>query len=506
MTAKTVMVQGAMSSVGKSLLVTGLCHLFSRRGIKVAPFKAQNMSNNAAVCRDGSEIGRAQFTQALACNIEPTAEMNPVLLKPESAQRSQVVVMGRRRYTLPAGAFYQHKTELWQAVTNALDNLRKRFDLVIIEGAGSPAEINLRRGDIVNMAVACYAQSPVLLAGDIERGGVFAQLLGTLFLLEPEERRLVKGLIINKFRGDLALFYDGVHILEERGKVPVVGVVPYLHGLVLPEEDAVALEAGNPQGEPESTERRDRAVDIAVIHLPRIANFDDFDPLAGERGVRLRYVSSVQELGEPAAVILPGTKSTIDDLLWLKEQGLAEAVRALGQQGSAVVGICGGYQMLGVSVHDPEQIESRLSKVTGLGLLPLETIFSRKKISNQAQAEISGGVGWMAGLMGQRIQGYEIHMGRGRSKQNWLTIRERSGSEVQVADGAFNFDGRVWGCYLHGLFANKNLRRHWLRSLGWQPSRNAGDADQFHASLTHLADALEASLDMALLEKIISEI
>ena len=272
MTAKVLMIQGTMSSAGKSLLVTGLCRVFARRGLRVAPFKAQNMSNNAAVCADGAEIGRAQYTQALACGIEPTALMNPILLKPEADACSQVIVMGKPLSTLPAREYYKHKTFLWETVTHALDELREMYDLVIIEGAGSPVELNLKRGDIVNMAIAKYANAPVLLAGDIDRGGIFAQLLGTLALLEPDERALVKGLLVNRFRGDMALFTDGVHILEERGGVPVLGVIPFLHHRI-PEEDAVAIERSPDHGATQN------AIDIAIIRLPRISNFDDFDLL-----------------------------------------------------------------------------------------------------------------------------------------------------------------------------------------------------------------------------------
>lgn len=504
MTAKVLMVQGTMSSAGKSLLVTGLCRLFARQGVRVTPFKAQNMSNNAAVCVDGSEIGRAQYTQALACGLEPSPEMNPVLLKPEADARSQVVVMGQPRTTLPAHEYYRHLDELWGVVTGALDKLRTRFDLVIVEGAGSPAELNLRRGDIVNMAIARYAEAPVLLAGDIDRGGIFAQLLGTLFLLEPEERALVKGLVVNKFRGDPALFVDGIRILEERGGAPVLGVVPYLHDLAIPEEDAVALERAEPGREHQLFRAVDGAVDIAVIHMPRIANFDDFDPLAAEQGVRLRYVSSAGELGEPQAIILPGTKSTIADLEWLQDRSLAEAISRLARRGTAVVGICGGYQMLGRTIRDPYLVESQVEVVSGLALLPVETTFEKAKATYRAQAQISGGPDWLAGLAGQAVAGYEIHMGRGKSESGWLTVLERNGERVQVEDGAISPDGRVWGCYLHGLFANKPLRRAWLTSLGWRGE--AGQSDQtmeMQASFDRLADVLESELDMTLLGKIL---
>jgi len=502
MTAKTLMVQGTSSSAGKSLLVAALCRIFERRGVRVAPFKAQNMSNNAAVCPDGAEIGRAQAVQAMAARIEPTADMNPILLKPEADARSQVIAMGRPWHTLKAGEYYQHKGDLWPIVTAALDRLRTAYQLVIIEGAGSPAELNLKAGDIVNMAVARYARAPVLLVGDIDRGGIFAQLLGTLWLLEAEELALVRGLVVNKFRGDPALFSDGIRLLEERGGVPVVGVVPFLHDLAIPEEDAVAIE--NLKHQPSNPQSVSAAVDIAVIALPRIANFDDFDPLVAEPGVQVRYVSSPQQLGSPHAVILPGSKSTMADLAWLRAQGLAEAIQGLAAEGKAVVGICGGYQMLGRSIQDLEHSESPIDLVPGLGLLAAETVFEAEKATHRAQARLLGGPGWLAGLAGQMVWGYEIHMGRTQGEQTWLEIMERSGSPVRLRDGVVSHDGRMWGCYLHGLFQNQPLRRAWLASLGW---RGEGIQDQSLAGheegFERLADAVEAALDMKYLETLV---
>lgn len=499
MTARVLMVQGTSSSVGKSLLVAGLCHIYARRGARVVPFKAQNMSNNAAVCPDGAEIGRAQAFQALASGLEPDVDMNPILIKPEADSRSQVVVMGRPWKTLDARDYYPKKDVLWKEVTGALDRLREEYELVIIEGAGSAAELNLRAGDIVNMAVARYAQSPVLLAGDIDRGGIFAQLLGTLWLLEPDERELVKGMIVNKFRGDINLFSDGVRILEERGRTPVLGVVPFLHNLYIPEEDAVALE--NPFHEHAKPSEK---TEIVVIHLPRIANFDDFDPLAKQAGVSLRYVQKPGQIGKPAAIILPGTKSTVDDLAWLRAQGLDELICQHAESGGAVVGICGGYQMLGNIIRDPNQIESQIAYVHGLGLLPIETIFSGDKVTHRARARITSVENWFGSLAGQSINGYEIHMGNTRSDRTWLEITERSGQPVKSLDGTVSENGRVWGCYVHGLFANENLRYAWLESLGWKKTDDA-KVNSFAASLTRLADALESSLNLELLERIVWE-
>jgi len=503
MPAKTLMVQGTSSSAGKSLLVAALCRIYARRGVRVAPFKAQNMSNNAAVCPDGAEIGRAQAVQAMGARIEPAADMNPILLKPEADARSQVVVMGRPWRTLKAGKYYEHKRDLWSVVTAALDRLRAAYDLVIIEGAGSPAEVNLKAGDIVNMAVAGYAQAPVLLVGDIDRGGIFAQLLGTLWLLDPKELRLVRGLVVNKFRGDPALFTDGIRILEERGGVPVVGVIPFLQNLGIPEEDAVAIENLKHQAPNHGADTG--VIDIAVIALPRIANFDDFDPLAAEPGVQVRYVSSRQTLGSPQAVILPGTKSTMADLRWLQAQGLAEAIQELAAEGRAVVGICGGYQMLGRTIRDPDHTESPVDVASGLGLLLAETVFEKDKATHRAQARLLGGPGWLADLAGQMVRGYEIHMGHTQGDGAWLEITERSGTPVSLLEGIVNSKGRIWGCYLHGLFENQALRQAWLSSLGWRGEKSQDQADAgYEEGFERLADAVETALDMDYLEDLIA--
>jgi len=499
MTGKVLVVLGTSSSVGKSLLVAGLCHLFARKGVRVAPYKAQNMSNNAAVCPDGAEIGRAQATQAIASGLEPHVDMNPVLIKPEADSRSQVVVMGRAWKMLSAKDYYPNKKLLWKEATGALDRLREEYELVIVEGAGSAAELNLKEGDIVNMAIARYAKAPVLLAGDIDRGGIFAQLIGTAWLLEPEERELVKGFIVNKFRGDISLFSDGVKIIEEKTEIPVLGVVPYLHGLFIPEEDAVALENPFEKLAPTAEE-----LEIVVVHLPRIANFDDFDPLGAEPGVRVRYVDSPEQIGNPAAIIIPGTKSTINDLAWLRSQGFEGIIKYYVNNGGAVIGICGGYQMLGELIHDPEHVESQMDSALGLGLLPFETIFSGEKATHQAIAHIQYGAGWFAKINDQTISGYEIHMGRTDSQNPWLKLTERNGQPVQVLDGATSEDGKIWGCYIHGLFSNENLRRVWLKDLGWN-SEESGEKDPFATSLTRLADTLEETLDMDYLEKIIWE-
>jgi adenosylcobyric acid synthase len=504
MTARTLMIQGTMSSAGKSLLTAAFCRIFARRGLGVAPFKAQNMSNNAAVCAGGLEIGRAQALQAAAARVAPRFEMNPILLKPEGDARSQVIVRGRPWKTLPARGYYEMRDELWPVVTEALDRLRGEYELVVIEGAGSPAEMNLREADIVNMAVARHCASPVLLVGDIERGGVFAQLLGTLWLLEPDDRRLVRGLIVNKFRGDCTLFDDGVEYLQKRGEVPVLGVVPWLPGLDLPEEDGQPLECSSPRsGAPD-----DGSVEIVVIRLPHIANFDDFDPLAAESGVALRYVDSPDCLGRPHAVVLPGTKSTIGDLKWLRSTGLAGLIVELAGTGTAIIGICGGYQMLGSTIRDPERVESTVAEAPGLGLLPIETIFSGTKETHQARACVTDDR-HCPGSRGMSLTGYEIHHGDTRGGTSWLTIRARCDVPVEIAEGAVSDDARIWGCYLHGLFANDGFRRNWLNSLQenggrrGHPNSPTPTAERLEAALDRLADAVEASVDMPLLEQIV---
>jgi len=503
MTARVLMIQGTASSVGKSLLTAALCRLYARRGVSVAPFKAQNLSNNAAVCPDGAEIGRSTAVQAMACGLAPSADMNPVLLKPEGAGGVQTIVDGRPMGAQTAASYDERVRFLWQHATAALARLRARHELVIIEGAGSPVELNLKRGDIVNMAMARYARAPVLLVGDIDRGGIFAQMLGTLWLLEPEERELVAGVVVNRFRGDVSMFHDGASILEERGGVPVLGIVPWIDDLRLPEEDAVALDALPPRDLGAETQ-----VDIAFVRLPLIANFDEFDALAHTPGVRLRYVERPSQLGQPDAIILPGTKGTIHDLEWLRAIGLFDEIRRLARTDTPVVGICGGYQMLGESIADPDHIESPVDRIEGLGLLPLRTRFEGTKETHQATARIRPSSGWLASVADCEITGYEIHMGRteliGDDVAPLCTLTQRSGAPASVPDGAVSASGKVWGCYLHGILDNQRLCGAWLQSLGWRPSvATASGAPHWVAQLDRVADILEASFDMERLERII---
>ena len=478
MSAPVLMVVGAASSVGKSTLVTALCRIAARRGIRVAPFKAQNMSNNAAVTVDGGEIARSIAVQAAAARIEPTVQMNPVLIKPEGDRRSQIVVEGRHWHTLDALDYWRRKELLWEVVARNLDALRAEYDLVIAEGAGSPVELNLKPRDIVNMRVATYTQARTLLVGDIDVGGIFAALLGTLMLLDEDERPLVRGLIVNRFRGDPALFTEGVAILEQRSGLPVLGVIPWLDDLGIAEEDAVALE--RPQ------RRAPGSTVIAVVKLPAIANFDDLDPLAHEPDVELRYIDRPEGLADAAAVVLPGTKHTLAARRWLRERGFDLALRRFA---GAVVGLCGGYQLLGMRISDPLGLEGAGGDEPGLGLLPIATVFSAEK--RTVRVEACAHVPWAADAP---IQGYEIHMGRTTVPDSALplaTITLRGAVSCVEIEGCQSTDGRVWGCYIHGIFANERFRHGWLYMLGWHAQGAASLVDPYERLADHVATNLD---------------
>ncbi|HEX2324522.1 MAG TPA: cobyric acid synthase [Chloroflexota bacterium] len=501
MTARVLMLQGTASSVGKSLLCAGICRLLRQDGYRVAPFKAQNMALNSFATPEGLEIGRAQAVQAAAAGIPPHVDMNPILLKPEADSRSQVVLMGRPAGSMSARDYFRRKLDLWPTVCAALDRLRQGYEVVVIEGAGSPAEVNLREREIVNMRVARHAGAPVFLVGDIDRGGVMAALGGTLALLLPAERALVKGLIVNRFRGDVTLFRDGVSFLEQHTGLPVLGVVPYVPGLRIADEDSVALES-RPLGAPAPG----AAVDVAVIRLPHIANFDDFAPLEAEPGVGLRYVEEASDLGWPEIVVLPGTKTTIADLEWLRRARLAERILGLAAAGSAVLGICGGYQMLGRRLRDPQGVETPGgADVPGLGLLPVETVFLPRKATRQVQGSVAAQEGPLAGARGAAVTAYEIHMGETTPLPDAPSppffILEDGRPDGTLAPG-----GRVAGTYLHGAFQCQPLRR---ALLTWGAARNGKDLDtpgtpqsDAEAEYDRLAAVLRQALDVPLLYQI----
>jgi len=498
--ARTLMIQGTSSSAGKSIMVAALCRIFRQDGYRVAPFKAQNMALNSFVTTEGGEIGRAQVVQAEAACIKPTVDMNPVLLKPTTDTGCQVVVMGKVARTISAGDYYQYTPSLLTTIEAALNRLRAAYDIVVIEGAGSPAEINLKEREIVNMRVAKMAGSPVLLVGDIDRGGVFASLVGTLELLDEDECNYVKGLIINKFRGDLELLKPGLEFLEKRTGKPVLGVVPYFRDIRVAQEDSVYLDE-----RAENSATGD--LDIAVIRLPHISNYDDFDPLE-EEGCRVRYVAKRGELGKPHLIILPGTKGTVNDLRYLWQSGLAEGVLRQAEAGIPVVGICGGYQMLGQGILDPQGVESAEAEVAGLGLLDIVTNFTPEKSTRQVRARVLSDLGLLSGTKGQEIVGYEIHMGQTRCEEGLSAFQvfETPQGATDYGDGALNARGTVLGTYMHGIFHNADFRRAFLNSLRrrWGlPESEGGAVGGREPQYDKLAELVRRSLDMAEIYQIV---
>ena len=480
--ARCIMVQGTMSGAGKSLLCAALCRIFAQDGYRTAPFKSQNMALNSFVTRDGLEMGRAQVVQAQAAGVEPDVRMNPILLKPSSDIGSQVIVNGEVRGDMPAKEYFRRKKALIPDILRAYDGLASEFDIIVIEGAGSPAEINLKADDIVNMGLARLVAAPVLLAGDIDRGGVFAQLYGTVELLEPGERARICGLIINKFRGDVEILRPGLAMLEEKTRLPVVGVVPYLK-VDIEDEDSLSdrLQQKNAV----------KPLDVAIVRLPHISNFTDFMPLEQHPLLGVRYVQAARELGMPDLIILPGTKNTVNDLLWLRQCGLETAVQKLARRGTPVLGVCGGYQMLGGMLDDSDGTESgRPQTLRGLELLPTRTVFTLEKRRAQVTATTA------APFAGAALTGYEIHTGR-------TTVE--GAPFCTLADGTPDgcVQGSVFGTYLHGLFDSGELTEKLAALL----CRRKGLAPETAAPLTMqayreqqfdlLADGVRRALDMS---------
>jgi adenosylcobyric acid synthase len=495
--ARALMLQGTGSDVGKSLVLAGMARALTRRGLRVRPFKPQNMSNNAAVTADGGEIGRAQALQAWACGIDPVSDMNPVLLKPQSEDGAQIVLDGRVSGRASAVEYRRLAPQLLPRVVAAFERLAAAADLVLVEGAGSPAEINLRGGDIANMGFAGAADVPVVLIGDIERGGVIAQLVGTHALLASSERELVAGYIVNKFRGDRRLFEDGVAAIGERTGWRSFGVVPYFAAAsLLPAEDSLAL-APHPGPLPACGERErpksgevggaQKPIRIAVPVLPRIANFDDLDPLFAEPDVEIVMVRPGRPLPRDAAlIILPGSKTTIADLEFLRDEGWAVDILAHHRQGGRILGLCGGYQMLGRSIADPLGLESRRGEAAGLGLLDIDTVLgAEKRLGRAAGVDVATGM---------PVEGYEIHLGRPTGPGLARPMLRLAGR----ADGAVSADGLVAGCYLHGLFVSDPFRRAYLAGLGAGGSA-VGYRHLVETTLDALADHLEQNLDLAAL-------
>lgn len=489
---KAIMVVGTTSHAGKSLLTTALCRILSRRGWRVAPFKGQNMALNSYVTATGGEIGHAQAVQAWAAGIAPTVEMNPILLKPQGDMTSQVILKGRVVGRVGAAEYYERFFEVgWQTIEESLQRLKEDYDLIICEGAGSPAEINLKHRDLTNMRVARYLNAPTILVVDIDRGGAFAQVIGTLELLEPEERALIRGIVINKFRGQRSLLQSGIDWLQERTGIPVLGVIPWFEHM-LPAEDSLSLfdRPSSNSGNSELT--------VAVIRLPRISNFTDFDPLESESSVTVKYVSLKDQLGYPDAVILPGSKTTIADLVAMQRTGMAEAIQNYAAAGGTILGICGGFQMMGKVLADPEGLEGQEGRYRGLGLLPLKTVITGQKIARQRLVTSN------FPQTGLPVSGYEIHQGR----SHLVMETEESGAPLYKALfddsnlGVVDSTLSIWGTYLHGIFDNGAWRRAWLNRLRQQrglkslPTGIPNYRDQREAMLDAVAESVGKHLDL----------
>lgn len=503
--AKSIMIQGTMSNAGKSFLAAGLCRIFYQDGYKVAPFKSQNMALNSFITEEGLEMGRAQVMQAEACKIKPSVRMNPILLKPTSDRGSQIIINGEVKRNMSAMDYFNYKRNLIPDIQRAYDSLSNEFDIIVIEGAGSPAEINLKAEDIVNMGMAKLAKSPVLLVGDIDRGGVFAQLFGTIALLEEDERKFVKGLIVNKFRGDEAILKPGIKMLEEKCGVAVRGVVPYMQ-VDIDDEDSLSdkLEKTGVTA----------PIDLAVISLPHLSNFTDLGSLSMTKDLSVRYVKNVRELGNPDMIILPGTKNTIADLKWMRQNGLEAAIIRLVQKQTLLFGICGGYQMLGEEIADPYKIEMG-GTIKGMNLLPIKTVFAKEKTRSRVKGKIQSLPEPYAALSGAEIEGYEIHMGITNKGDAWGKVMTTSLAEICEDDGKSKTDGvccgHICGTYLHGFFDNDSVRNALINLLysrkGITPLENYGlsFAEYKEKQYDKMAEVLRKHLDMEYIYEILNE-
>lgn len=505
--AKTIMIQGTGSSVGKSLITAGLCRIFARDGHATAPFKAQNMALNSFITPEGGEMGRAQVVQAEAAGVAPHVDMNPVLLKPTTDKKAQVILNGRVYGNYSAEEYHRIKGTLKPYVQEAYDRLSGRYERVVIEGAGSPAEINLMEDDLVNMGMAAMADCPVILVGDIDRGGVFASLYGTVELLPEADRKRIKGMIINKFRGDVSILQPGIDMIEEKMGIPVLGVLPYAQ-LNIEDEDSLAERFRQKQSQ-------DAGVTVSVVYLPRVSNFTDFNAFESLPDVSLRYVMRGESIGDTDLIILPGSKNTIEDMIYLRNSGLAEQILRAVRKGTRVVGICGGYQILGKTISDPLGTESSLAEVAGLGLLDVTTVFEEEKMTTQVTGTLMPG---LADHLCQPVEGglsgYEIHMGRTRLGEKaipLLTMTERLGQPISETEGAVSGDGRTFGTYFHGIFDNLQFTRALVNTIRAEKGLEAtadGETD-FQAykekEYDKLADLMASHLDLPALERILME-
>lgn len=501
---KNVMIQGCASSVGKSVINAALCRIIKQDGHKVAPFKSQNMALNSYITKSGNEMGRAQVVQAEACGIEPDVKMNPILLKPTSNKKSQIIINGKVYKNMDFKEYHAIKPTLKDMLKETFDVLSSDYDYVILEGAGSPAEINLKSGDIVNMGMAKIADAPVILVGDIDKGGVFAFIAGTLLLLDEEEKKRVKGVIVNKFRGDKTILEPGIRMLEDIINIPVLGVVPYMD-VDIEDEDSVS-------------ERFNRKVsggeiDVAIIKLPHISNYTDYSVLSLEKSISLRYVTSVRELGDPDLIILPGTKNTIEDLMYLKSIGLDECIVRHAKKGKAVIGVCGGYQMLANSLSDPYHTESKIESISGLALLDMDVTFNKEKVTTQVEGIVCETNGLLEELRGSEIGGYEIHMGEntfGDEIVEATYITNRNNEEIKVLDGVMNKAGNVFGTYIHGIFDNGGILRSIVnnikksKGLSIDSGETMSYAEYKELQYDKLADIVRSNIDMDMVYKILN--
>lgn len=496
---RTIMIQGTGSSVGKSIIVTALCRIFLRDGFKVCPFKAQNMSLNSFVTKEGGEMGRAQVVQAQAARLQPQVDMNPILIKPTSEVKAQIIIQGRPVGNMQVKEYRHYKKTALKNVLASFNRLKNQHEIIVIEGAGSPAEINLRKDDIANMKIAELTNAPVILAGDIDRGGVFASLVGTLELLPEKESQRIKGFIINKFRGDKSLLKNGLSYLERKTGKPVLGVIPYFKDILIPEEDSVTLE--NKKQKTASQKPKNATINIAVIKLPYISNFTDFDALENEPDVNLYYVRKKDELNNPDVIILPGTKNTIADLCWLKDSGMASRIVSCigGPLSTILIGICGGYQMLGRTIYDSDRVESRQKEISGLGLLPIMTTFEKEKKLSQTEArEIKTKIG---------LKGYEIHHGRTINLAPCVPVFTIKGEKR--LEGTQSDDVRIWGTYLHGIFDNVEFRQNFLNRIRERKGLKSISVKNHCKNLENEFDKLAAlvreNINIELLYKILGE-
>ena len=500
--ANAVMMQGCASSVGKSLLTAALCRIIKQDGYVVAPFKSQNMALNSYITIKGDEMGRAQVVQAEAAKIEPDVLMNPILLKPTSDKKSQVIVNGRVYANMDFRDYHTIKPKLKSLVKEAYDTLAASVEYIVLEGAGSPAEINLSDGDIVNMGMADMADAPVILIGDIDKGGVFAFIAGTLQLLDEKHRQRVKGVIINKFRGDVEILKPGLVKLEQIIGIPILGVVPYIN-VDIEDEDSVSERFARVVGKGD--------VEVAVIKLPHLSNYTDYNVFSLEKTITMRYVQNLNDIGNPDLIILPGTKNTIEDLLYLKSVGLDEFIVRHARQGKAVVGVCGGYQMLANALYDPYHTESRIEHISGLGLLDMDVSYEKEKVTSRVQGEVLAADGLLAGLAGGQVEGYEIHMGKntfGKDVVPCINIVHSKGKDVRLLDGVANRQGNVFGTYIHGVFDNSgflrgivnNIRKS--KGLGRDNSKTMTFEEYKQREYDRLADVVRNSMDMDMVYKI----